>query len=160
MSDKEYNVTTSCISTNLSETPNLPPSFRENVNRTKESIRLLADKVNLSNHSLLSRTVVVMTVDVQYALLELCNGPDAESPLAELAVSIPKSLLLLWKICTKVYHLTSCHHQYILLLVFIGYPAFFILCSSLYYNEGQLSCRFEEKKLYCFTVECIAFYIF
>lgn len=90
MSDKEYNVTTNCISTNLSETPNLPPSFRENVNRTKESIRLLADKVTLSNHSLLSRTVVVMTVDVQYALLELLNGPDAESPLAELAVSIPK----------------------------------------------------------------------
>ncbi|CAL5058295.1 unnamed protein product [Urochloa decumbens] len=86
MSDKEYNVMTNCISTNLSETPNLPPSFRENVNRTKESIRLLADKVNLSNHPLLSRTVVVMTVDVQYALLELRNGPDAESPLAELAL--------------------------------------------------------------------------
>ncbi|XP_062223332.1 uncharacterized protein LOC133922148 [Phragmites australis] len=86
MSDKEYNVITNCISTNLSETPNLPPSFRENVNRTKESIRLLADKVNLNNHSLLSRTVVIMTVDVQYALLELHNGPDAESPLAELAL--------------------------------------------------------------------------
>ncbi|WVZ75446.1 hypothetical protein U9M48_023496 [Paspalum notatum var. saurae] len=86
MSDKEYNVITNCISTNLSEPPNLPPSFRDNVNRTKESIRLLADKVNLSNHSLLSRTVVVMTVDVQYALLELRNGPDTESPLAELAL--------------------------------------------------------------------------
>uniref|UniRef100_A0ACD5YZI2 Uncharacterized protein n=1 Tax=Avena sativa TaxID=4498 RepID=A0ACD5YZI2_AVESA len=86
MSDKEYSVMTSCISTNLSETPNLPPSFRENVNRTKESIRLLADKVNLNNHLLLSRTVVIMTVNVQYALLELCNGPDAESPLAELAL--------------------------------------------------------------------------
>ncbi|KAL6841988.1 hypothetical protein ACP4OV_028188 [Aristida adscensionis] len=86
MSDKEYNVITNCISTNLSETPNLPPSFRENVVRTKESIRLLADKVNLNNPSLLSRTVVVMTVDVQYALLELRNGPDAESPLAELAL--------------------------------------------------------------------------
>ncbi|KAL6634351.1 hypothetical protein ACP70R_027022 [Stipagrostis hirtigluma subsp. patula] len=86
MSDKEYNVITNCISTNLSETPNLPPSFRENVVRTKESIRLLADKVNLNNHSLLSRTVVVMTVDVQYALLELRNGPDADSPLAELAL--------------------------------------------------------------------------
>ncbi|VAI46163.1 unnamed protein product [Triticum turgidum subsp. durum] len=86
MSDKEYNVITSCISTNLSETPNLPPSFRENVNRTKESIRLLADKVNLNNHLMLSRTVVIMTVNVHYALLELCNGPDAESPLAELAL--------------------------------------------------------------------------
>ncbi|XP_015689233.1 uncharacterized protein LOC102707936 [Oryza brachyantha] len=86
MSDKEYNVITSCISTNLSEAPNLPPSFRDNVNRTKDSIRLLADKVNLNNHLLLSRTVVVMTVDVQYALFELRNGPDAESPLAELAV--------------------------------------------------------------------------
>jgi vacuolar protein sorting-associated protein 13A/C len=89
MSDKEYNVAISCISTNLSDTPNLPPSFRENMNRTKESIRLLADKVNLSNHLLLSRTVAVMTVEIQYALLELRNGPDAESPLAELAVSIP-----------------------------------------------------------------------
>lgn len=87
MSDKEYNVITSCISTNLSEAPNLPPGFRDNVNRTKDSIRLLADKVNLNNHLLLSRTVVVMTVDVQYALFELRNGPDAESPLAELVVS-------------------------------------------------------------------------
>lgn len=87
MSDKEYNVITNCISTNLSETPNLPPSFRENVNRTKESIRVLADKVNFNNNSLLSRTVVVMTADIQYAVLELHNGPDAESPLAELAVS-------------------------------------------------------------------------
>jgi vacuolar protein sorting-associated protein 13A/C len=86
MSDKEYSVMTSCISTNLSDTPNLPPSFRENVNRTKESIRLLADKVNLNNHLLLSRTVVIMTVNVQYALLELCNGRYAESPLAELAL--------------------------------------------------------------------------
>jgi vacuolar protein sorting-associated protein 13A/C len=93
MSDKEYNVITNCISTNLSETPNLPPSFRENVNRTKESIRLLADKVNLSNHPVLSRTVVVMTVDVQYALLDLRNGPDAGSPLAKLAVSISKNEL-------------------------------------------------------------------
>ena len=89
MSDKEYNVITSCISTNLSETPNLPPSFRENVNRTKDSIRVLADKVNLNNHLLLSRTVVIMTVNIQYVLLELRNGPDAGSPLAELAVSIP-----------------------------------------------------------------------
>jgi hypothetical protein len=92
MSDKEYNVITSCVSTNLSETPNLPPSFRENVNRTKESIRLLADKVNLNNNLLLSRTVIIMTVNVQYALLELHNGSDAESPLAELAVSISYKL--------------------------------------------------------------------
>ena len=88
MSDKEYSVMTSCISTNLSDTPNLPPSFRENVNRTKESMRLLADKVNLNNHLLLSRTVVIMTVNIQHALLELCNGQDGGSPLAELAVSI------------------------------------------------------------------------
>jgi vacuolar protein sorting-associated protein 13A/C len=90
MSDKEYHVITSCISTNLSETPNLPPSFRENVNRTKESIRLLADKVNLNNHLLLSRTVVIMVVNVQCALLELRNG--SESPLAELGVSISNEL--------------------------------------------------------------------
>uniref|UniRef100_A0A0E0JZX1 Uncharacterized protein n=1 Tax=Oryza punctata TaxID=4537 RepID=A0A0E0JZX1_ORYPU len=86
MKVQEYNVITSCFSTNLSEVPNLPPSFRDNVNRTKDSIRLLADKVNINNHLLLSRTVVVMTVDVQYALFELRNGPDAESPLAELVL--------------------------------------------------------------------------
>lgn len=87
MSDKEYNVIINCISMNLSEVPNLPPSFRGNVNGTKDSIRLIAEKVNHNSQILLSRTVFVLAVEIQYALLELCNGPDAESPLAEIAVS-------------------------------------------------------------------------
>ncbi|XP_073012998.1 uncharacterized protein [Typha latifolia] len=86
MSDKEYNVIINCISMNLSEVPNLPPSFRGNLGGTNESIRVLADKVNLNSQILLSRTVFVLAVDVQYALLELCNGPDAESPLAQIAL--------------------------------------------------------------------------
>ncbi|KAJ1696999.1 hypothetical protein LUZ63_005511 [Rhynchospora breviuscula] len=88
MSDKEYNVISTCLSMNLCELPNLPPSFRENPTETKESIRMLADKVNLKYNSqlLLSRTVFVIGVDIKYALLELLNGPDAESPLAQIAL--------------------------------------------------------------------------
>lgn len=50
---------------------------------------MLADKVNLKYNSqlLLSRTVFVIGVDIQYALLELRTGPDAETPLAQIAVS-------------------------------------------------------------------------
>jgi vacuolar protein sorting-associated protein 13A/C len=89
LSDKEYNVISTCISMNLCELPNLPSSFREDPSETKESIRILADKVNFKYNSqlLLSRTVFVIGVDIQYALLELRNGPDAESPLAQIAVS-------------------------------------------------------------------------
>ncbi|XP_078179744.1 uncharacterized protein LOC144573852 isoform X2 [Carex rostrata] len=88
MSGKEYNVISTCVSMNLCELPNIPPSFRENPTETKESIRMLADKVNLKYNSqlLLSRTVFVIGVDIQYALLELRTGPDAETPLAQIAL--------------------------------------------------------------------------
>lgn len=99
MSDKEYNVISTCISMNLSELPNLPPSFRENLTETKESIRMLSDKVNLKYNSqlLLSRTVFVIGVDIQYALLELRNGPDAESPLAQIVVSSTNHSLCIFR---------------------------------------------------------------
>ncbi|KAJ3675683.1 hypothetical protein LUZ60_004725 [Juncus effusus] len=86
MSDNEYNVISTCITMNLCEIPNIPPSFRENPTGTKESIKILADKVNHNSQLLLSKTVFVIGVDVQYALLELYNGPDAESPLAQIAL--------------------------------------------------------------------------
>lgn len=87
MSNKEYYVIINCLYMNLSEVPKLPPSFRGNVDETKESIRMLADKVNLNSQILLSRSIFVLAVEVHYALLELCNGLDEESPLAQIAVS-------------------------------------------------------------------------
>lgn len=86
MSDKEYNVILDCLYMNLLEEPSLPPSFRSTNTQLNDSMRLLADKVNLQSQMLLSRTVSVMVVEVTYALLELCNGIDEESPLAHLAV--------------------------------------------------------------------------
>lgn len=87
MSDKEYSVIPDCFSMNLSESPKLPPSFRGGKSGSKETIRLLADKVNLNSQSILSRTVTIMAVEVNYALLELCNGIQEESPLAHIIVS-------------------------------------------------------------------------
>lgn len=86
MSDKEYNVILNCVFTNISEEPMLPPSFRGSTSRSKETMRLLADKVNLNSQILLSRTVTIMAVEVNYALLELCNGNHEESPLAQIAL--------------------------------------------------------------------------
>jgi hypothetical protein len=50
---------------------------------------------------------------------------------------------------------------------FYWLPSFFyILCSSLYYNEGQLSCWFEEKKsvllhgrMYCILHFLVLWYV-
>lgn len=87
MSDKEYTIILDCVTKNMNESPNLPPSFRDNNTSSKETIRLLADKVNLNSQSILSRTVTIMAVEVDYALLELCNGIHEESPLAHIIVS-------------------------------------------------------------------------
>ena len=87
MSDKEYKVIIDCAYMNLSEQPNLPPSFRGNIAGMKDSIRMIADKVNLNSQIVLSRTVAVMAVEVNYALLELCNSRDEQSPLAQIVVS-------------------------------------------------------------------------
>lgn len=88
MSDKEYSIILDCALMNISEEPRLPPSFRSNTSQTIESIRMLADKVNLQSQIFLSHTVFVMAVEINYALLELCNRIDEESPLAYIVVSI------------------------------------------------------------------------
>lgn len=89
MSDKEYTIILDCFSKNMNELPNLPPSFRDNNTNSKETIRLLADKVNSNSQSILSRTITIMAVEVDYALLELYNGIHEESPLARIIVSCP-----------------------------------------------------------------------
>uniref|UniRef100_A0A7N0UXF0 PH domain-containing protein n=1 Tax=Kalanchoe fedtschenkoi TaxID=63787 RepID=A0A7N0UXF0_KALFE len=86
MSDKEYNIIIECSSTNLCEVPNLPASFRGSNSDSKDTMRLLADKVNLNSQIVLSRNVTIVGVEVKYALLELCNGIDEESPLAHIAM--------------------------------------------------------------------------
>lgn len=87
MSDKEYNVILNCTSMNLNEEPRLPPSFRGSKDGTGDTMRMLVDKVNMNSQILLSQTVNIMAVDINYALLELCNG-IRESPLAHIAVSL------------------------------------------------------------------------
>lgn len=87
MSDKEYDVILNCTFMNLNEAPNLPPSFRGSKCDSKDTMRLLVDKVNLNSQTLLSQTVTIIAVEVNYALLELCNGIIEESPLAHVAVS-------------------------------------------------------------------------
>ncbi|OVA16691.1 Peroxin/Ferlin domain [Macleaya cordata] len=86
MSGKEYNVILNCAYMNISEEPKLPPSFRGNLAGPKDTIRMLVDKVNYNSQIFLSRTVTVVAVEVNYALLELYNGIDEESPLAQIAL--------------------------------------------------------------------------
>ncbi|XVF38939.1 hypothetical protein REPUB_Repub20aG0145800 [Reevesia pubescens] len=86
MSDKEYNVIMNCTTMNLNEAPRLPPSFRDYNSGSKDTMRLLVDKVNLNSQMLLSRSVTIVAVEVNYALLELCNGIHEESPLARIAL--------------------------------------------------------------------------
>jgi len=88
MSDKEYKVILDCTTMNLSEEPRLPASFRGGKSGSKDTIKLLVDKVNLNSQTLLSQTVTIITVVGNHALLELCNGTDGESPLAHIAVSM------------------------------------------------------------------------
>lgn len=87
MSDKEYKVILDCVYMNLYEEPRLPPSFRGGKSGSKDTIRLLVDKVNLNSQIILSRNVTIMVVIVEQALLELYNGIQ-ESPLAHIAVSL------------------------------------------------------------------------
>ncbi|KAL7181111.1 hypothetical protein ACSBR1_040051 [Camellia fascicularis] len=86
MSDKEYNVILDCFYMNLSEQPKLPPSFRGSKSGSKETMRLLADKVNINSQILLSHTVTIIAVEVDHALLELCSGVHEDSPLAHVAL--------------------------------------------------------------------------
>lgn len=87
MSDKEYNIILDSVYMNLCEAPRIPPSFRAGSSGSRDTMRLLADKVNTNSQILLSRTVTVIAVEVDWALLELCNGIDEGSPLANISVS-------------------------------------------------------------------------
>lgn len=93
MSNKEYNVILDCAYMNLSEEARLPPSFRGDKSGSNDTMRLLADKVNLNSQIFLSWTVTIVAVEVNYALLELCNCVPEESPLARIAVSFSFSIL-------------------------------------------------------------------
>ncbi|KAK7363427.1 hypothetical protein VNO77_05570 [Canavalia gladiata] len=86
MSDKEYKVIVDCTYMNLSEPPKLPASFRDGKSGSRDTIKLLVDKVNLNSQLLLSQTVTIIAVVVNHALLELCNGTGGESPLAHIAM--------------------------------------------------------------------------
>lgn len=87
MSHREYSVILDCFYMNLNEQPRLPPSFRGHKSASKDTIRLLADKVNVNGQLLLSRTVTITAVKVDYALLEVYHGVLEELPLAHVAVS-------------------------------------------------------------------------
>lgn len=87
MTSKEYKVILDCSYLNLCEEPRLPPSFRGGKPGSKDTMRLLVDKVNMNSQILLSRTVTIFTVVVDRALLELYNGIHDDSPLAHIAVS-------------------------------------------------------------------------
>ena len=86
MSDKEYDIIVSCTTMNLFEEPKLPPDFRGNSSGPKDQMRLLVDKVNLNSQTIMSRTVTILAVDINYALLELRNSVSEESPLAHVEV--------------------------------------------------------------------------
>lgn len=88
MSDKEYKVIVDCLYMNLYEPPILPPDFRGKKSESTDTMRLLVDMVNTNSQILLSRSVTIVTVAVNKALLELCSGTQEESPLALIAVSI------------------------------------------------------------------------
>ncbi|KAK8671255.1 hypothetical protein V6N13_037855 [Hibiscus sabdariffa] len=86
MSDKEYDVILNCSTMNLNEAPSLPPSFRGSKSGSGDAMQLLVDKVNMNSQMILSRSVTIVAVEVDYALLELCNGIHEESPLARIAL--------------------------------------------------------------------------
>lgn len=113
MSDKEYTVILNCALMNLSEQPNLPPGFRNSNSSAKDTIKLLADKVNMNSQVLLSRTVTVMTVEMDYLLLELCYGVDKESPLAHVIVSLFLILSSVYSV-SSFYFLIQCIYLFCL----------------------------------------------
>ncbi|XP_076932508.1 uncharacterized protein LOC143598077 [Bidens hawaiensis] len=86
VSDKEYSVISSCVTMNLSEEANLPPNFRTTNSGSTDTMRMLADKVNMTSQVFLSRSVNIMAVELDYALLELCNGIQEDLPLANITL--------------------------------------------------------------------------
>ncbi|XP_010524589.1 PREDICTED: uncharacterized protein LOC104802610 [Tarenaya hassleriana] len=86
MSDKEYDIIVNCSYLNLCEEPKLPPDFRGGNSGPNDKMRLLVDKVNLNGQMIMSQTVTILAVDINYALLELHNSANEESPLAHVAL--------------------------------------------------------------------------
>ncbi|XP_057544625.1 uncharacterized protein LOC130823840 isoform X3 [Amaranthus tricolor] len=86
MSDKDYNVILNCAYTNLNEEPRLPPSFRATKSDSQDTMKMLVDRVNANSQKILSRTVSIFSVEINYALLELCNGIHEESTLAHISL--------------------------------------------------------------------------
>ncbi|KAM1171463.1 hypothetical protein ACFX2G_022182 [Malus domestica] len=76
MSDKEYKVILDCAYMNLCEEPKLPPSFCGGKSDSKDTMRQLADKVNMNSQLLLSKTVTIVAVVIDHALLELPVPPS------------------------------------------------------------------------------------
>lgn len=124
MSDKEYNVIRDCLYMNLCEEPRLPKSFRGGSSSSEDTMRLLVDKVNMNSQMLLSRTVTIVAVEVNYALLELCNGIDEESPLAHVAVSTKIYFFYSFPFPINVHFLLSCQLLVLSLVrVYFGYSS-------------------------------------
>lgn len=124
ISDKEYDIIVSCTSMNLFEEPKLPPDFRGSSSGPKAKMRLLADKVNLNSQMIMSSTVTILAVDINYALLELRNSVNEESPLAHVAVraSDPDSSISLYILSSRNYIRCLRYHFVIHSLKDYGYP--------------------------------------
>jgi vacuolar protein sorting-associated protein 13A/C len=102
MTHKEYLVIIDCASTNFSEAPNLPPTFREPARMSEisdEEKMLLEtpgefedDKPTAATRSIDpvsaagSYTKMRVTVDVRQVELDLYIGLESETPLARLEV--------------------------------------------------------------------------
>ncbi|PTQ34792.1 hypothetical protein MARPO_0076s0036 [Marchantia polymorpha] len=100
MSDKEYLVIIDCASTNVSEQPNLPPTFREDIGasevgnqefmnlepaqETDEHLTVHAS--NTDGQPVLTWTKTRVNIDIRHVELELYNGVEREFPLARLEI--------------------------------------------------------------------------
>ena len=103
MTHKEYLVIIDCASTNLSEAPSLPPTFREpaKMSEISDAEKMLLetpgefedDKTTVSTRSIDpvsaagAYTKMRVTVDVRQVELDLYIGLESETPLARLEVS-------------------------------------------------------------------------
>ena len=102
MTHKEYLVIIDCASTNLSEVPNLPPTFREpaRMSEISDEEKLLLespgefedDKTTVTTRSIDpvfaggAYTKMRVTIDVRQVDLDLYIGLESETPLARLEV--------------------------------------------------------------------------
>ncbi|GAB2216278.1 hypothetical protein Droror1_Dr00024048 [Drosera rotundifolia] len=86
MLDKEYDVILNCAYANMNEEPRLPPSFRAGKSGSADTMKLLVDKVNINSQNFLSRTVTIVAVEVNHALLELCTDVHEISALAHISL--------------------------------------------------------------------------